>query len=285
MSKVLIVGADGQLAFDLIKVFKKKKYEVLTASHRDFDVRSSSRTGKFIKKINPDIVINTVAFHNTEKCEKNPKKTFDVNALGAYNVAKAAKEAHATILFLSSDYVFDGSKKYFTEADTPNPLNIYGASKLAGEFLTRIANEKSYIIRTNAIFGEKVSGKGHNFVTLMIQKAKAGEEIRVVNDEYGAITYSLDLARKIEEIVAKKAPFGVYHVTNSGFSSWYGFAKGILHLDGLKAKTVPVPAKERKTNLARPKYGCIKSVNLKKAGILPLRPWRQAVGEYIKKYV
>jgi len=281
MSKILIIGADGQLAFDLIRTLKKK-HEVFEVRHNDFDVRNKSKVGKFIKKISPDVVINTAAFHNTEKCEKNSRRSFAVNALGAYNVARAAKGVGAAVFFISSDYVFDGEKKYFTEDDTPNPLNIYGASKLAGEVLTKIANEKSYVIRTNAIFGEKISGKGHNFVTLMIQKAKNKEELKVVDDEFGCLTYSHDLAEKIAEFVKKKPAFGVYHITNTGFSSWYGFAKELLGIAGIKAKITPISGKDRKTNLIRPKYGCIKSVNLKKAGISPLRPWQEAVREYIK---
>ena len=281
MSKILIVGADGQLAFDLIRTLKKK-HKVFEARHKDFDVRNKSKVKKFIKKISPDVVINTAAFHNTEKCEDDPETTFAVNVLGAYNVAKAAKIVGAATFFISSDYVFDGKKKYFMEDDTPNPLNIYGASKLAGEVLIKIANERSYVIRTNAIFGEKISGKGHNFITLMIQKAANQEEIRVVNNEFGSITYSHDLAKKIAEFVKKKPPFGIYHITNTGFSSWYGFAKGVLEIAAIKAKIVPISGKERKTNLARPKYSCIKSVNLKKAGISPLRPWQEAVREYIK---
>ncbi len=282
MSKILIIGADGQLAFDLGRTLRKK-HKVFEARHKDFDVREASQVERFIKRVKPDVIINTAAFHNTEKCELDPKKSLAVNALGAYNVAKAANGVNASVFFMSSDYVFDGKKKHFTEGDTPNPLNIYGASKLAGEVLTRIANEKSYIVRTSAIFGEKISGKGHNFITLMIQKAKDGEVIKVVNDEYSAITYSHDLAEKIGEFIEKKPFFGTYHITNKGFSSWYGFARGLLEIAGLKAKLTPISGKKRESNLIRPKYGCMRSVNLKKAGISELRPWQEAVGEYLKK--
>lgn len=282
MSKILVIGADGQLAFDLLSVLRKRN-KVFAATRKDFDVTNKLKVDSYIKKLKPDVVINTAAFHNTEECELDPEKSFAVNAIGAFNVAKSSKSVGAAVFFMSTDYVFDGKKKYFTEKDSPNPLNVYGASKLTGEILTKIANEKSYIIRTSAIFGERISKKGHNFITLMIKKAKNNEEIRIVNDEYTGITYSYDLASKISEFVSKKPAFGVYHITNSGFSSWYGFASGVIALAELKATIYPMRSGERKTNLIRPKHGCIKSINLKKAGVLPLRSWKEAVQEYIVK--
>ncbi len=187
MRRVLIIGADGQLAFDLIRIFGDG-YEIIKAVRSDVDVADKIATENFIKNCAPDIVINTAAYHKTEECELNPEKSFAVNAIGAFNVAKAAKEIGAKVIFISTDYVFDGAKEYFVESDSQNPLNVYGASKLAGENLTKIANENHYIIRTSWLFGIHKSGKGNNFVTLMLEKAKNGENIKVVNDQFGSPT-------------------------------------------------------------------------------------------------
>ncbi len=275
MKKVLIIGANGQLAFDLIKVFRGD-FEIIRATRDDFDIIDAGGTENFIKQSKPYIVINTAAYHKTEECELNPEKSFAVNAIGAFNVAKAAKKIGAKIIFISTDYIFDGSKEYFTESDMPNPLNVYGASKLAGENLTKIANENHYIIRTSWLFGVHRSGKGHNFVALMLEKAKNGEDIKVVNDQFGSPTYTYDLALKIKELIDKKAPAGVYHITNSGSCSWYEFAKEIFKLSGIKADLEGISSKERPSNIKRPKYSVLIGENL--------RPWQEALNDFVLEY-
>ena len=288
--KILIIGANGQLAFDLIRVFSAKDgsasggendYEVINATRDNFDVTDGLAVEKFIKNRKPNIVINTAAYHKTEECELNPEKSFQVNAIGAYNVAKTAASVGARIIFISTDYVFDGSKESFTEDDTPNPLNVYGASKLAGEVLTKVANADYYIIRTSWLFGIHRSSKGHNFVTLMLEKAKNGEQIKVVNDQFGSPTYTHDLALKIKELIDKNVPAGVYHVTNSGSCSWYEFAKKIFELLGLNADLTAINSSERPSAVKRPKYSALMSGNLKRQGIKNLRSWPEALSVYL----
>ena len=283
MAKVIIVGANGQLAFDLKKVFESD-YEIIGATRADFDVADGVSAGNFIKDRAPDFVINTAAFHKTEECELNPEKSFAVNAIGAYNVAKAAAGINAKIIFFSTDYVFDGSKKYFTENDMPNPLNVYSASKLAGENLTKIANDDYYIIRTSWLFGVHKSSKGLNFVNLMLEKAKNNEIIRVVNDQFGSPTYTRDLAFKIKELIDKKAPSGIYHITNGGSCSWHEFAEKIFEFSGFKADLEAVSSQERPSNIKRPKYSVLMCENLKKQGIENLRPWQEALEDFMLEY-
>lgn len=280
MAKIIIVGANGQLAFDLKKVFVSD-HEVIGATRADFDVADGISVGNFIKDRAPDIVINTAAFHKTEECESNPEHSFAVNAVGAYNIAKAAADINAKIVFFSTDYVFDGSKEFFTESDTPNPLNVYGASKLAGEILTKTANENYYIIRTSWLYGSRKSGKGYNFVSLMIEKAKNGENIKVVNDQFGSPTYTYDLALKIKELIDKKAPSGIYHITNGGSCSWYEFAKKIFDFGNPKANLAAISSKDRQSKVKRPKYSVLKNANLKNAGIAGMRPWQEALKEFL----
>jgi len=278
--KILIIGSTGMLAFDLMGVLKKDD-NVIGAGHTDFDVTDYGKTENFIKNNAPDIVINTAAFQKTEECELNPEKSFAVNAMGAFNVAKAAKKIGAKIIFIGTDYIFDGGKEYFIESDIPNPLNVYGASKLAGEILTRINNENYYIIRTSWLYGRHKSGKGYNFVALMLEKAKKGENIKVVNDQFGSPTYTRDLSLKIKELIDKKAPSGIYHITNSGSCSWYKFAKKIFELANLRPNLEPIKSEDGFSKIKRPKYSVLISENLKEQGIENLRPWQEALKQFI----
>lgn len=281
MKKILIIGAAGQLAFDLIEVLKRN-YEIIPATRNDFDVVDSSGAEKFIKNHKPNIVINAAAYHKTEECELNPEKSFQVNAIGAYNVAKAASDINARIIFFSTDYVFDGSKKFFTESDAPRPLNIWGASRLAGEILVRIANPNHYIIRTSWLFGVHRSSKGHNFVSLMLEKAGTGSPIKVVNDQFGSPTFARDLAGKVLELIEHNAPYGIYHITNSGSCSWHGFAKEIFKLTNSRVDLVAINSKDSSSRIKRPQYSVLESENLKKAGIKELRSWNEALAAYFE---
>lgn len=281
--KVLIVGSDGQLAFDLIKVFKDD-CEVAGSTHKDFDVADKTAVFNFIENKKPEIIINVAANTKTEKCELNPEKSFQTNAIGAYNVSKAAASVGAKIIFISTDYVFDGSKEFFTESDNPNPLNVYGASKLAGELLTRIANQDYFIIRTCWLYGAHSSGKGYNFVSLMLEKARSGENIKVVNDQFGSPTYTYDLALKIKELVDKNAPSGIYHITNSGSCSWYEFAKKIFKLVNINTNLEAVDSNAKPSNIKRPRYSVLISSKLADLGISKLRPWNSALSDFLTVY-
>lgn len=282
MQKILIVGADGQLAFDLIRVLKPD-YEVIEARYADFDVSDCVKTRAFIAHAHPDIVINTAAYNKTEEAERNPEKSFQVNALGAHSVASAAAGIGAEIFYFSTNYVFDGTKEQFSEDDHPNPLNVYGASKYAGEMLVHIANQKSFIIRTSNLFGthQGGGGKGYNFVSMMLEKAKHNEEIRVVNDQFGSPTYTHDLALKIKELIEHVIPPGTYHISNSGSCSWYEFAEKIFELSGVHPPAlVPIPTPEGALLIKRPRTAALVSKKLPALGIAPLRSWQDALAAY-----
>lgn len=280
---ILIIGSTGLLAFDLMRIFKEDDgYKVIGSNRDDFDVIDKQATEKFITRIKPNIIINTAAFIKGDECERDPKKSFKVNAIGAYNVAAAAKAIGALNIYVSTNYVFDGSKQSFSEEDMPNPINVYGASKLAGENLTKIVGEKYYIIRTGWLYG--IRRKDTVFIAQIIEPAKRGEAISVVDDQFGTLTYTLDVAKKIKELIGKKVPNGVYHVTNSGFSSWRGFAEKILELFKINAKLVSIKLTEKNPIAKKPKYSVLTSVNFEKYGIQNLRPWEEALKEYSVEY-
>ena len=225
-----------------------------------------------------DAVVNTAAFHRTDECEEKPELAMAVNALGAYNVAAAARERGATIAFLSSDFVFDGSKSTaYVESDVPRPINAYGVSKLAGEMLVAHENPSNYVARISSVFGAAgSSGKGGNFVETMLAKARRRERIEVVDDIVMAPTYAADAARLLVALLVKRAPFGVYHLANSGECSWRAFADAILEAAGETARAVAVPSSSVPTKAPRPPHSTLASERRSLLG-MTARPWREGL--------
>lgn len=279
---ILITGAAGQLAYDLIRALKDN-YSLVLADRDAFDITDCAATEHFIRNAKPDVVIHTAAFHSTDECEAYPERAFRVNSLGTYYVAKAAAGAGAKFFFISTDYVFDGEKEFFTEDDEPHPLNVYGASKLAAEHLSRIACERSFIIRTSWLYGKNTSKKGHNFVQLMLEKVRRGEAIEVVDDQRGVPTSTRDLAVKIRELIERDAVPGIYHLVNGGSCSWYEFAEEIFRISNVAPLSLRQISTAQKESLAkRPRSSILKSVALTHTGIVPMRLWKEALADYIK---
>lgn len=277
--KIIIIGSTGQLGTDLMKTLKHE-HEVIGLTHQDIEV-TDYNSCLILKKHHPDVIINTAAFHKTDQCEEEPLKTFSVNATGTRNVATISKEIGATTIFISTDYVFDGSKNEpYKEDDTPNPINTYGISKLAGELYTK-QNPKHYIIRLASLFGVAgASGKGGNFVETMITKAKKNETIRVVDDMWMSPTYAKDAATIIRKIMELKLPFGTYHATNRGYCTWFQFAKEIFKITGLDPTIKPIKTHQLKMKARRPRFSALKSIKLPKYGI-QMREWKEALHGYL----
>jgi dTDP-4-dehydrorhamnose reductase len=277
--RIVIVGSTGQLGTDLMKTFCED-HELIGLTHHDIEVSSISSC-LTLKERHPDVIINTAAFHKTDQCEEEPEKTFLINAVGPKNVAKISKEIEATIVFVSTDYVFDGEKnKPYTEDDVPNPINTYGISKLAGELFTK-QNPKHYVIRTASLFGASgANGKGGNFVETMITKAKKQEPISVVDDQWMSPTYTEDAAKIMKKIIESRLPFGTYHVTNKGFCTWFQFTKQIFSLLNLNRSVTPIKARQLQVKAQRPKFSALKSTKLPKHGIRA-RGWTEALSDYL----
>ena len=277
--KIIIIGSTGQLGTDLMKTLKHK-HEVIGLTHQDIEV-TDYNSCLILKKHHPDVIINTAAFHKTDQCEEEPLKTFSVNAIGTRNVATISKEIGATTIFISTDYVFDGSKNEpYKEDDTPNPINTYGISKLAGELYTK-QNPKHYIIRLASLFGVAgASGKGGNFVETMITKAKKNETIRVVDDMWMSPTYTKDAATAIKKIMELKLPFGTYHAANRGYCTWFQFAKEIFKITDLDPAIKPIRTHQLKTKARRPRFSALKSIKLPKYDI-QMREWKEALHGYL----
>ena len=279
--RIVIIGSTGQLGTDLMKALQNE-HLVTGLTHQDIET-TDYNSCLTLKQHAPDVIINTAAFHKTDQCEEEPLKTFSVNALGARNIATVSKETGATAIFISTDYVFDGLKNEpYTEDDTPNPINTYGISKLAGELYTK-QNPKHYVFRVASLFGVAgASGKGGNFVETMITKAKKNEPIIVVDDMWMSPTYTKDAALTIKRVIESLLPFGTYHATNLGYCSWFQFAEEIFKVTGLNPNLQPSKTSDTQTKARRPRFSALKSTKLPKHGIL-VREWKEALHDYLKE--
>lgn len=279
--RILIFGAHGQLGYDLMRVLPQQ-YKVVGVDHAEVDITSARAVEKKVNNIKPDIVVNAAAYNKVENAEDNALLAYSVNAIGPYNIARAAFLLGVSVLQISTDYVFDGTKKNgYAEDDETCPLNVYGASKEAGENLLRIANPKHWIIRTSALFGVHAgSGKGYNFVTQMIARAQECDEVKMVFDQWTRPTYTLDLADGIAQFLRREVPYGTYHLTNEGSATWCDFAKEIFRLKGFSTKIKKIATAESGTTINRPLKSLLQNMRLKRRGIV-LPYWQDALERYM----
>jgi len=279
--KVAIIGSDGQLGTDLVKIFRQKGEEVFALTHIDVEVSDYESCQKALNSLKSEVVINTAAFHQVDECEKHQEKAFAVNTQGAFNVAGVCRDLGARCVFISTDYVFSGLKGgSYTEQQVADPVNIYGASKLAGEVWVLGISKHNMVVRTCGLFGEKVSKKGWNFVEKMIRLAKERGTLKVVDDQFVSPTFTLYLAEKIYQLVGGKAA-GLFHVTSEGHCSWYQFTKKILELTGVPCDLQPVSSTEFPSPAKRPDFSVLESERLQKEGYGLLPDWQEALAEYL----
>jgi dTDP-4-dehydrorhamnose reductase len=278
--KTLLIGANGQLGSDIAAMWPAADLVPLT--HADVDVTAAARLSDVIAAHKPDLVLNTSAFHNVDVCETEPERAFAVNAIGALNLANACRDAGAALMHISTDYVFSGrAGRPCTEADAPDAINVYGVSKIAGEQLIRGRLDRHYVVRTSGLYGVAgSSGKGGNFVERMLQLALDGQDLKVVDDQTTSPTFTADLASKLLE-VARSGRYGTYHVTNSGQASWHEFARTIFEQAGVAAKLSPTTTATFGAKAVRPAYSVLANTSLAAAGIATLRPWRDALHDYL----
>jgi dTDP-4-dehydrorhamnose reductase len=281
--KVLVTGANGQLGTDLCKVLRDS--ELIPLTDKDIEISDMTSVKQAFSKYKPDIIINTAAFVRVDDCEDEKEKAFSVNALGARNVAVVAQELGARLVHISTDYVFGGEAEPrttpYTEFDTPVPLSIYGKSKLAGENLVRHFCLRHFIVRTSGLFGLAGSmGKGGNFIETMLRLARERDELRVVNDQIFSPTYTMDLARKIAQLLTTEY-YGIFHITNRGGCSWYEFTTEILKLAGIKTPVVPITSDQYPQKARRPRYSVLDNSHLRLLGMDDMRPWQEALKDYL----
>jgi len=239
----------------------------------------------YLEKHSPELVINAAAFTDVDRCEEEAALAFDVNALGARNAANACLRIGSMLMHISTDYVFNGhAARPYVENDPPGPLNVYGVTKLAGEFFSRSICSHHYIIRTSGLYGlNPCIGKGNNFVDTMLHLGSPGKTIKVVGDEVLTPTFTEDLAEQIRLLLEKPPPFGIYHATNSGECSWYDFAKAVFDFTKKEVELVKITSKEWNAPARRPRYSVLENAGLKKNNCDSMPGWKDALGRYLSK--
>jgi len=280
--RILLFGGWGQLGADLAAV-AEGRHDVVRPSHAEVDVTEPDAVGAVIASERPDVVVNAAAFHKVELCEFDPLPAFAANAVGAWNVGKAAAGVGARNVFISTDYVFGGDTEIgYSEDDLPAPVNLYGLSKAAGERAVRLACADTLVVRGAGLFGHAgSSGKGGNFVETMLAKAGAGEAISVVDDQVVSPTATHDLAERILLLLEHRALPGVYHGANAGSCSWYGFATSIFRLAGLSPALEP--RSTTGADVPRPRRSVLLDTKTAVLGLPPMRPWEEALGWYLQQ--
>lgn len=280
--KVLIIGANGQLGTDMVRAMSD--WDIIPVTHAELDVCDFVAVRKAVTRGKQDAVMNTAAFHRVDACEEQLEKAFGVNAYAVRNLAQVCRDVDCTLAHISTDYVFGGEKRTpYGEDDLPNPLNIYGVSKLAGEYFVRNICPRHFIVRTSGLHGVAgSSGKGGNFVETMIRLAREGKPIRVVKDQVLSPTYAKDLAEKLKELLQTDG-YGTYHITNSGSCSWYEFAAKTFALLDLNPQFTPTTAAEFGAKGRRPAYSVLANNGLRKLQLERLRPWTEALSAYLQE--
>jgi len=286
--RVALIGAQGQLASDIARHWDSVGLgvsgELISLSHGDLDVTDAAQVRDVISTLRPSIVINTAAFTQVDDCEQQQGKAMLVNADGPRNLAEACREIGARLVHFSTDYVFDGSKRTpYTESDQPSPINVYGASKLAGEQIVRdVLPSNHVIIRTSGLYGSAgMSGNRLNFVEKMIGLAADNKPIRVVNDQVCTPTSTSEVARAVLNLLTSEA-IGTFHLTSAGQCSWLEFASEILSIEGVKTELTPVTSGEFGAAAKRPAYSVLMSDRLEEMGMSPLPAWERSLREYLE---
>jgi dTDP-4-dehydrorhamnose reductase len=278
-----VIGAYGQLSMDGSAEFVRNGDDVCRLTHAEIDVASAESVSRIMDDAKPGIIVNTAAMHHVENCEQEPLNAYAVNALGARNVARAARELDAVLIHVSTDYVFDGTKKQpYLESDPTIPLNVYGNTKLAGEAFVRAENEKHFILRTSALYGInpcRAKG-GRNFVELMLKLAKERDELRVVDDEFVSPTSTAELAKQILTL-SKTDNFGLYHATSEGSCTWHEFAKKIFQITKTTVRLMAARPNEFPSKVPRPKYSVLENHALRALGINSFRTWEEGLYSYL----
>jgi dTDP-4-dehydrorhamnose reductase len=279
MERVAIFGSAGQLGSDLVDVLQSSgSLDVCPLTHADADCTDAQAVREAVLRLRPSIIINSAAYVRVDDCEDHASEAFNVNAIGALNIARACAEIDALSVYISTDFVFDGTKETpYVESDRTNPINVYGTSKLAGELLVRQSAPRWLIVRVSSLFGKTgAHSKGGNFIDTVIAKAKKGEPLRVVDDINISPTYTRDVAEVIR-FLFKEGLCGIIHSANRGRCSWYEFAKAALDLCGVSAELTKVSSSMFRGRALRPKNSVLNSSERR----VNMPGWHDALARYL----
>lgn len=280
--KILLIGKKGQLGQELHKQSLEQEYEIQAFGREELDITDSEKVKSKIERLKPTVVINASAFHVVPDCEIHPNDAFLINAIAIRNIAEITEKMNIRFITYSTDYVFDGKKgKPYVENDLPSPVQTYGVSKVAGEYLALAYNQNAIVIRSSGVYGGQTGSRSKkgNFA-LNILKEKDKKNLEVSSEQIVNPTYAPDLAKASLDLLTHKEAFGIYHLTNEGYCSWAEFASEIMKLIGSKTKIIPVDRKGMAGSLRRPLFSALKNTRAAKLGV-KLPPWQDAIKRYI----
>lgn len=277
--KVLVTGVTGQLGYDVARELEKRHIEYKGTGSREMDISDAEAVKRVITAYHPDAIIHCAAYTAVDKAEDDYGRAMDVNAKGTLAIAKAAKEIDAKMLYISTDYVFNGQgTEPFTVDAATAPLNVYGLTKLFGEEAVQMELSKYFIVRISWVFGKN----GNNFIKTMLRLGQTHEELTVVSDQWGSPTYTADLAPLLCDMISTDA-YGIYHATNEGITNWAEFAAYIMEQAHLPCKVRPIPSSDYPTKAVRPLNSRLDKSSLDKAEFRRLPDWKDALRRYLKE--
>jgi len=285
MKKILLIGGTGQLGGAIIKDAKDFDFEIISFEKSELDITNELQVEEKIERAKPDILINTAAYNAVSDCDSSPLEAIKVNFVAVYNLAKLCRRYRIRFITYSTDYVFDGEKGApYKENDKPNPLQVYGISKLSGEYTAlNYYPEKTFVIRTSGLYGGKFGSpvKG-NFVLNIIKEAQNKEVIEVSSEQIVSPTYARDLSQATLKLLEVEANCGIFHLVNEGYCSWYEFTKEIFKLMKIDKDLKPVDRKGFSGGVKRPKFSALENTKAKEMGI-KLPSWQEGLKNYINE--
>lgn len=277
--KVLVTGVKGQLGYDVVRELEKRQIEAVGVDVEEMDITDAAQVETVIRNVNPDAVIHCAAYTAVDAAEDNKELCRRVNAQGTENVAKVCQEMDLKMMYISTDYVFDGQgTRPWEPDDERDPLNVYGQTKYEGELAVEKYVEKFFIVRIAWVFG--VNGK--NFIKTMLNLGKTHDKLTVVNDQTGSPTYTYDLARLLADMI-QTDKYGRYHATNEGICTWYEFACEIFRQAGMDVEVAPVTSDEYPAKAKRPENSRMSKKKLDENGFERLPSWQDALKRYLKE--
>ena len=283
--KVLVTGANGQLGRDVVNLLKKGGNSFLACAREQLDITDQLECSNVISTYDPEVVIHCAAYTAVDAAETDVDGAYQVNAIGTRNIAVAAEQIGAKLIYISTDYVFDGtSDEPYQEYDSTSPQSIYGKSKRAGEVLVQSLSSRWFIVRTSWVYGMH----GSNFVKTMLKLGQEKPKLKVVHDQKGSPTYTVDLAHFLQELMSTEK-YGVYHASNSGACTWYEFTQAIFEEAQLfpgfhiQAEVDPCATDQFPRPAPRPRNSVMEHLSIRTNGLNDLRPWREGLRDFLKE--
>lgn len=277
--KILVTGRNGQLGHDVIREGQRRGYEIIGTGRKELDFTDYSAVQLLISQTKPDAIIHCAAYTAVDKAESDRKACWNVNVQGTKHLAQAAKEFGAKFMFISTDYVFDGSGETpFLESDTPDPVGYYGLTKYEGEKIVQEVNDDSFIVRISWVFGIN----GNNFVKTMLRLAESRNQLNVVADQYGSPTYTVDLAILLLDMIETEK-YGIYHASNEGFCSWADFSSEIFIQSNKLVQVTGITTEQYPTPAVRPSNSRLSKQKLEDSGFGRLPLWQDALSRFLNE--